>query len=112
MRTRTFYNHLGRKRCPHISVVEKQKCMKPECLFEMVDVPNPMCPTSQWSDWSPCTVTCGIGVTIRTRLLLLEDETLKMNCTKQIELNQQKECKVSQNCVVNRELAQSINYFN
>lgn len=110
MRTRTFHNHLGRKRCPHVSVVEKQKCMQPECLFEAAEIPNPMCPTSQWSDWSPCTATCGIGVTIRTRLLLLEDESMKMNCSKRLELHQQKECKVVENCVLNRSMAQGITF--
>jgi len=73
MRTRTFVNHLGRKRCPHITVVEKNKCMRPECKFEEVELPDPNCPTTQWSDWSPCTSTCGRGVTIRTRVVLLED---------------------------------------
>lgn len=108
MRTRTFVNHLGRKRCPHISIVEKQKCMRPECTYEQVELPDPMCPTTLWSDWSPCTATCGKGVTIRTRLLLLEDELLKNNCTKRLELHQQKECTIQQDCTINMDMAKDI----
>ncbi|XP_067628642.1 spondin-1 [Eurosta solidaginis] len=108
MRTRTFLNHLGRKRCPHITTVEKQKCMRPDCTYEEVELPDPMCPTTQWSDWSPCTATCGRGVTIRTRLLLLENGPVKENCTRRMELNQQKECTVPQECVINMEMAKDI----
>uniref|UniRef100_T1PNB9 Spondin-1 n=2 Tax=Musca domestica TaxID=7370 RepID=T1PNB9_MUSDO len=108
MRTRTFLNHLGRKRCPHITVVEKQKCMRPECTFEEVELPDPMCPTTQWSDWSPCSATCGKGVTIRTRVLLLEEGSVKEECTKRMDLNQQKECTLAQDCNINFEMAKEI----
>uniref|UniRef100_A0A1B0BH79 Spondin-like TSP1 domain-containing protein n=1 Tax=Glossina palpalis gambiensis TaxID=67801 RepID=A0A1B0BH79_9MUSC len=84
MRTRSFINHLERKRCPHINIVEKQKCMQPDYVFKQIELPDPMCPTMQWSDWSQCTAICGRGVTIRTRLLLLEDESITENCTKTI----------------------------
>ncbi|XP_014102210.1 spondin-1 [Bactrocera oleae] len=108
MRTRTFIDHKGRKHCPHISTVEKQKCMRPDCTYEEVELPDPMCPTTQWSDWSPCTATCGRGVTIRTRLLLLENGAVKDNCTTRMELNQQKECNVPQDCTINMEMAKDI----
>lgn len=103
MRTRTFLNHLGRKRCPHITVVEKQKCMRPECSITQFDMPDPECPTTQWSDWSPCTATCGRGVTIRERLLLVEDEEIKQKCKKRMELHQQKECQITSECSINSE---------
>ncbi|XP_001360711.2 spondin-1 [Drosophila pseudoobscura] len=108
MRTRTFVNHLGRKRCPHITIVEKNKCMRPDCTYEQVELPDPTCPTTQWSDWSPCSATCGRGVTIRTRLLLLENGPEKENCTQRMELHQQKECVNPQDCHINMELAKDI----
>ncbi|XP_055854863.1 spondin-1 [Episyrphus balteatus] len=107
MRTRTFINHLGRKRCPHVTIVEKQKCMKPDCTFEQVELPDPLCPTTQWSDWSPCTATCGRGVTIRTRLVLVEEDMMS-NCTARMELNQQKECSVRADCTFSYDLAKEI----
>lgn len=104
MRTRFFLNHLGRKKCPHVIIVEKQKCMQPECTFEEEELPDPMCPVTQWSDWSPCTATCGRGVTIRSRLLLVSPE-LQQNCSQRKELNQQKQCTVRQDCSINSEMA-------
>ncbi|XP_017837204.1 spondin-1 [Drosophila busckii] len=108
MRTRTFVNPQGRKRCPHISIVEKNKCMRPDCTYEQVDLPDPDCPTTQWSDWSPCSGTCGRGSTIRKRLLVLEDGAVKDNCTSRMELHQQKECNHALDCHINMEMAKNI----
>lgn len=46
MRVRTFIDHMGRKKCPHVSVVEKEKCMRPECSMEQLELPDPMCPVT------------------------------------------------------------------
>lgn len=108
MRTRTFVNPQGRKRCPHITIVEKNKCMRPECTYEQVELPDPDCPTTQWSDWSPCSGICGLGSTIRKRLVLLEDGPMKDNCTKRLELHQQKECQHALDCNINMEQAKEI----
>lgn len=108
MRTRSFLNHLGRKRCPHITIVEKQKCMQPECTFTEEEIPDSECPTTQWSDWSPCTATCGKGVSIRTRLLLVEPDKVENCIEKRKELNQQKECSVLQECTVNTDEAKDM----
>lgn len=51
MRTRTFVDHAGRKKCPHITIVEKNKCMQPECSADDIEIPDPNCPVTQWSDW-------------------------------------------------------------
>lgn len=98
MRTRTFVDHMGRKKCPHISVVEKQKCMQPECSLTDVEVPDSMCPVTSWSDWSPCSATCGKGVKIRTRLLLVGPE-LQEKCAQRVELNQQRPCTEKADCL-------------
>lgn len=108
MRTRTFTNPLGRKRCPHITIVEKNKCMRPDCTYEQVELPDPSCPTTQWSDWSPCSGTCGRGSAIRKRLVLLEDGEEKDKCTKRMELHQQRECHHALDCNINMEMAKDI----
>jgi hypothetical protein len=33
-RTRKFVERLGRKKCPHVSVIEREKCMRPACTGE------------------------------------------------------------------------------
>lgn len=107
MRTRTFINHVGRKKCPHISVVEKEKCMKPECSLLDVEVPDSMCPTTVWSDWSPCSATCGKGVRIRTRLLLVGPD-LQEKCSQRLELNQQRPCSEKADCSIDLSTAREI----
>lgn len=108
MRTRTFVDPKGRKRCPHITIVEKNKCMRPECKFEQVELPDPNCPTTQWSDWSPCAGSCGRGVSIRKRLVLLEDGPEMADCEKRLELHQQRECQLPLDCNINFEMAKDI----
>lgn len=71
--------------------------MQPECSVNDLEVPDPICPVTLWSDWSPCSKTCGRGVTIRTRLLLT-DESKKEECMKRKPLFQQQECTQRQEC--------------
>lgn len=91
----------------HNQSVEKQKCMQPECSITDLEVPDPKCPMTPWSDWSPCSVSCGKGVQIRTRLLLVEPEK-EAECRGKKELNQQRQCSVRQDCVFDFETAQTI----
>uniref|UniRef100_A0A182PSA0 Spondin-1 n=1 Tax=Anopheles epiroticus TaxID=199890 RepID=A0A182PSA0_9DIPT len=107
MRTRTFLEHMGRKKCPHISVVEKQKCMQPDCSITDMEAPDSLCPVTAWSDWSPCSATCGKGVQIRTRLLLLAPEEQE-RCQTRIELNQQRPCTEKADCLYDTFTAQEI----
>lgn len=107
MRTRTFVDNMGRKKCPHIVVVEKQKCMQPECSITDIVAPDAMCPTTPWSDWSPCSSTCGPGVRIRTRLFTGEPEK-KSECEHRIVMNEQKVCTERPECFFTGTDAQEI----
>ncbi|KAJ8913028.1 hypothetical protein NQ315_002043 [Exocentrus adspersus] len=97
MRTRIFIDRMGRKKCPHISTVEKESCIGPECQAGQIEVADPMCPTTDWSDWSPCSASCGKGIRMRTRLLLV-DAQLQQKCSSRIELIQQAPCIDTPDC--------------
>lgn len=97
MRTRTFLDNMGRKRCPHITIVEKQKCMQPDCSVTDIEAPDAMCPTTVWSDWSPCSSTCGPGVRIRTRLFTGEPSK-KAECERRVVMNEQRPCNERADC--------------
>lgn len=87
------------------ATVEKEKCMKPECSATDIEIPDAMCPVTLWSDWSPCSQTCGNGIRIRTRLLLVED-AMKDECSKRLELHQQEQCIQKESCVFNQQEAE------
>ena len=63
---------MGRKKCPHVEVLEKQMCSGAAsvCPSQGLDGNNPNsanlmeniaphCAVTSWSEWSPCSVTCG-----------------------------------------------------
>ena len=69
-RTRKFMNRMARKVCNQVELDEKEECMGPlpQC-HEQQEI-DPKCSVTQWAEWTPCTVTCGKGVKIRTRLFM------------------------------------------
>lgn len=123
MRTRRFRDHRGRKRCPLVSLVEKEKCMEPPCPPGTEERIDPLCKVrgfffffffffhddlqnrrrrrrfkvTDWSDWSPCSASCGKGVKLRTRLLMVEP-SLQTECSSRVEMLQQRPCLVQADC--------------
>lgn len=50
MRTRRFKDRMGRKKCPHVSIVEKIKCMEPACAAGTEEVIDPTCKVYRSND--------------------------------------------------------------
>lgn len=82
--------------------------MKPDCKITDLEIPDSNCPVTAWSDWSPCSTTCGKGVQIRTRLLLVEPNKKAECMAKGKELNQQRECTTRQDCTLDFETARTV----
>lgn len=97
LRTRRFKDRMGRKRCPHVSLVEKDKCMEPPCQGGVEEQIDPKCKVTEWSDWSPCSASCGKGVKLRTRLLMVEPSE-QQNCFSKMEMLQQRPCLEQADC--------------
>lgn len=55
----------------YVNAEEIVVCSVPRC--EDVTERDLTCPVTHWSAWSPCSVSCGKGFSVRTRLLLLPD---------------------------------------
>ncbi|XP_058804419.1 spondin-1 isoform X2 [Phymastichus coffea] len=57
-RRRHLQNPANRKKCFHVSLIDKQKCVAPPCSSNEQE--DAICRVSDWSDWSPCSASCVI----------------------------------------------------
>ena len=69
-----YHLRMGRKKCPHVETMNKTLCagqLSPVCPFPDSAAAeaagsragavsaDPYCAVTDWSDWSPCSVSCG-----------------------------------------------------
>lgn len=73
--------------------------MRPECSAAEMETPDPECMTTLWSDWGPCSATCGTGVRIRARQLLVDGAAARACLAPGRKvLSEQQSCTVRADC--------------
>jgi hypothetical protein len=93
---------MGRKRCS-VELEESEECVGPVPICPTPPTAptsaNPLqlhteadCPLAPWSEFSPCSVSCGKGVQIRTRVFIPPDDNPLPRFCDRIQLSQRKDC--------------------
>lgn len=75
-RSRKYKKKGARKKCermPNPPMLQQTVPCSEECAGDISQAVrsadnNPMCKMTQWSEWGPCSVTCGLGRRMRTRM--------------------------------------------
>ncbi|CAJ0955610.1 unnamed protein product, partial [Mesorhabditis belari] len=74
--------------------LEKQEICVGEHGEDCSVTPDPLCRTTSWSDWSPCSASCDQGVKVRTRLFFYAEHEARCS---NIKLMEKENC-VLQSC--------------
>ncbi|KAK7873957.1 hypothetical protein R5R35_012966 [Gryllus longicercus] len=108
MRTRYFLDRMGFKKCPQVELRQKDMCKQPPCRGQATpEIRDPRCPVTEWSDWSPCSATCGRGLKLRTRLLMAAPEHQEA-CSARLELVQTRPCEEQRDCHLDMATAKQV----
>ncbi|XP_042243075.1 spondin-1-like isoform X2 [Homarus americanus] len=106
MRNRRFLHRMGRKKCDK-ALVDKEMCVADimECVGQPENIP-PECAVTQWTDFSPCSASCGQGFTMRARSFLIPSTNKDMCSVSTIE---KKLCMAERpNCTISPEDAKEV----
>ncbi|XGW09635.1 hypothetical protein V3C99_011707 [Haemonchus contortus] len=104
-RTRAFLNPKQNESECNVDLIRKDLCVG-ESGDDCSVTPDPLCRTTSWSEWSPCSASCDDGVRVRTRLFFYaeheqrcshvslqeKDTCILQSCRRFLEQNSEEIC--------------------